>query len=253
MALDQKILTPASLLEDEPLEVAVVGGLYRPRNYDERFRGLVTVRTALAASLNIPAVRTLELIGAEAFVQQLRRLGLEGAVESGEYYGPSLALGSVDASLWELVNAYRTLANGGVRSPLRLAREEPEAQASRHLYSEATAFLLSQILSDRESRSATFGLENPLATRFWSAVKTGTSKDMRDKRLIFEAEGGNTGLRWLLDGQDLGPAAGPLLWEPVAGQHVLSLVDYERRTVDTVPFEVRPALTRVDSPPLPPR
>jgi penicillin-binding protein 1C len=367
MALDQKILTPASLLEDEPLELPVVGGLYRPRNYDERFRGLVTVRTALAASLNIPAVRTLDLVGVEAFVQQLRHLGLEGAVESGEYYGPSLALGSVDASLWELVNAYRTLANGGVWNPVRLTPGEPEAQTSWRLYSEATAFLVSHILSDRESRSTTFDLENPLSTRFWSAVKTGTSKEMRDnwcigysrlytvgvwvgnlsgepmrhvsgvtgaapvwmeivahlqrstpslplvppqgvlaskvsfpydveparaewflqgtephpsiqrlagsvpqiripasgevialdpdipsthQRVVFEGDGASPSLHWLLDGQDIGVGAGPVLWEPVPGQHILSLVDHERRAFDTVTFEVRPAVTTIDSPPL---
>ena len=180
LALERRLLTPASLLEDTPLDISVAGGLYRPRNYDEQFRGLTTMRTALAASLNSPAVRILELVGTDAFVQQLRSLGLEGAVESGDYYGPALALGSVDASLWELVNAYRTLANGGVRSALRLVPGTPRATAAHRVYSEATSFLLSHILSDRESRSPAFGLENPLATRFWSAVKTGTSKEMRD-------------------------------------------------------------------------
>ncbi len=184
MALEQRLLTAASLLEDTPLDLSVLGGLYRPKNYDERFRGLVTVRTALAASLNIPAVRTLELVGVEAFVQQLRRLGFEGMSEAGEYYGPSLALGSVDVSLGELVNAYRALANGGVWSPLHLMASEPEAKPARRVFSEQTAFLLSHILSDRDSRSVTFGLENPLATHFWSAVKTGTSKEMRDNWCI---------------------------------------------------------------------
>jgi penicillin-binding protein 1C len=78
------------------------------------------------------------------------------------------------------VNAYRTLANGGVWSPLRMLPEKSTGPSPRRLYSEATVFLVSSILADRESRSATFGLENPLATRFWTAVKTGTSKDMRD-------------------------------------------------------------------------
>ena len=88
-------------------------GEYRPRNYDERFRGLVSVRTALASSLNVPAVRTLDLIGEEAAVEQLRRLGFAGLTESGEFYGPSMALGSADVSLWELVQAYRSLARAG--------------------------------------------------------------------------------------------------------------------------------------------
>src|SRR5262249_46648392 len=179
LALDLRLLTPASLIEDTPLEIAVPDGLYRPQNYDEHFRGPVTLRTALAASLNVPAVRTLQLVGTETFVQQLKRLGFAGMVERGDYYGPALEVGSADVSLWELTNAYRTLANGGMWSSLRLTPDEPAASATR-VYSEPATFLISNILSDRASRSPTFGLDNPLATRFWSAVKTGTSKDMRD-------------------------------------------------------------------------
>ncbi len=180
LALEERLLTPASLLEDSPLEVPVTGGLYRPRNYEEEFQGLVSVRTALASSLNVPAVRTLQLLGEEAFARKLRDLGFEGLVESGEFYGPSLALGSAEVSLWELVNAYRTLANGGVMTPLRMRVDGRAPAPGRRLYSPEAAFLISSILADRESRSVTFGLENPLATPFWSAVKTGTSKDMRD-------------------------------------------------------------------------
>ncbi|HEX7548012.1 MAG TPA: penicillin-binding protein 1C, partial [Candidatus Methylomirabilis sp.] len=179
LALERRLLTPASLLEDTPLDVPVAGGVYRPRNYDEHFRGLLTVRTALAGSVNVPAVRTLSLVGLDAFVSHLEQLGFTGLMESGEFYGPSLALGSADVSLWELVNAYRSLANRGHWSALRMTPDAHDPTA-REAYSEATAFLLSSILADRESRSGTFGLENPLATRFWTAVKTGTSKDMRD-------------------------------------------------------------------------
>lgn len=179
LALERRLLTPASLLEDTPLDVPVAGGVYRPRNYDEHFRGLLTVRTALAGSVNVPAVRTLSLVGLDVFVSHLEQLGFTGLTESGEFYGPSLALGSADVSLWELVNAYRSLANQGRWSALRMTSDAHDPTA-REAYSEATAFLLSSILADRESRSGTFGLENPLATRFWTAVKTGTSKDMRD-------------------------------------------------------------------------
>lgn len=356
MALEQRILTPASLLEDTPLDLPVVGGLYRPWNYDGQFRGLVTVRTALAASINVPAVRALNLVGTERFVGQLRQLGFEGLEESGEYYGPSLALGSGDVSLWELVTAYRTLANGGMWGPLRMRPGEKGADASRRLYSEETAFLLSHILSDREGRSVTFGLESSLATRFWSAVKTGTSKGMRDnwcvgysrhytvgvwvgnfsgepmldvsgitgaapvwlevmawlhratpspspappagvlpkrvafprqvepervewflrgteplapeqrlagghprilapapgtvialdpdipssrQRLVFEAQEAGAGLRWVLDGTEIGPAADLFPWSPLPGKHTLSLVDGARRRLDSITFEVR--------------
>lgn len=179
LALERRLLTPASLLEDTPLDVPVAGGLYRPRNYDDHFRGTLTLRTALAGSVNVPAVRTLALVGQDAFVTQLTRLGFGGLTESGDFYGPSLALGSADVSLWELVSAYRSLAVGGMRAPLRLIMGAPTAPP-RRVYTEQTTFLLSSILADRESRSGTFGLENPLATSFWTAVKTGTSKDMRD-------------------------------------------------------------------------
>ena len=178
-ALERRLLTPVSLLEDTPLELPEQRGLYRPLDYDREFRGLVSMRTALASSLNVPAVRTIDMVGVEAFTGQLRALGFEGIVEQGDYYGAALALGSADVRLWDLVNAYRTLANGGRYSAMRLMNDgAPEP--TRQIYSPATAFLISDILADRASRAATFGLENALATRFWSAVKTGTSKDMRD-------------------------------------------------------------------------
>jgi penicillin-binding protein 1C len=179
LAFEQRLLTPATLLDDSPVDLPVAGGLYRPKNYDNHFRGLLTARTALASSLNVPAVKVLGLLGPERFVDRLRALGVEGLTEAGDYYGPALALGSADVSLWELVNAYRTLANGGVSRPLVLTpAARPEAR--RRVFSREAAFLVAHVLSDRESRSATFGLENALATPFWTAVKTGTSKDMRD-------------------------------------------------------------------------
>jgi len=160
--------------------VAVIRGIYRPNNYDSQFRGWVTARMALASSLNVPAVKTLSLVGLEPFLNRLRLLGIRGLLEAGDFYGPSLALGSVDVSLWELANAYRALANEGRWSEPRLVRDGKTSFAQRKVLSKGAAFLVSDILSDREARSMTFGLENPLASRFWTAVKTGTSKDMRD-------------------------------------------------------------------------
>lgn len=180
LAFDQRILTPASLLEDSPLDIAVISGIYQPRNYDSQFKGLVTSRIALASSLNVPAVKTLSLVGIEPFLNRLRQLGVKGLHESGDFYGPSLALGSADVTLWELTNAYRCLANEGQWSGLRLTFGEDGSIEKKRVFSKEATFLISDILSDREARSATFGLENPLSTRFWTAVKTGTSKDMRD-------------------------------------------------------------------------
>src|SRR5262249_51215263 len=127
LAIEQRLLTPGTLLEDAPLELGVAEGLYRPRNYDDAFRGLVSVRTALASSLNTPAGRPRGRVGGAAFVARLRAAGFAGIDRAAAYYGPSLALGSADVSLWELVGAYRTLANGGRFTPLRL---EPTAGAT---------------------------------------------------------------------------------------------------------------------------
>jgi len=179
LALDQHLLTAASLIEDTPLELPEQRGIYRPLDYDRQFRGLVSMRTALASSLNVPAVRTTDMVGVEVFADRLRRLGFSGLVEQGDYYGAALALGSADVSLWQLVNAYRTLANGGRYSQLRLTTD-PDTHMTTQVYSPEASFVISDVLSDRASRSTTFGLENSLATRYWSAVKTGTSKDMRD-------------------------------------------------------------------------
>jgi penicillin-binding protein 1C len=177
-ALDQRVLTAASLLDDSPLDLPGVGGVYRPGNYDKQFHGPVSARIALASSLNVPAVRTLNLIGVESGLKTLRNAGFT-TLKTDEFYGASLALGAADVSLWELANAYRSLANQGAWDALRLKDDDPRVPA-RRVFSPEAAFLIANILSDRESRSQTFLLESPLSTRFWTAVKTGTSKDMRD-------------------------------------------------------------------------
>ncbi len=176
-AFEKRLLTAASLIDDSPLELPVEGGVYRPRNYDEQFRGLVSARTALASSLNVPAVKTLNMLGVDQLVDKLGQFRFQN-LHAADYYGPSLALGAADVTLWDLVNGYRALANGGVAGDPRLTFQD--AQRESRVLSAGAAFLVSEILSDRESRSATFSLESPLSTRFWTAVKTGTSKDMRD-------------------------------------------------------------------------
>ncbi len=187
LAIEKEFLTAASILEDAPLQIPTAGGLYVPENYDREFLGPVSLRTALSASLNIPAVRTLMLVTPDALVERLRALGMKSLDREADYYGHSLALGSADVTLYELVNAYRVLANRGRWSALRIAADEA-AEGLTPVMDGRAAFIVSAILSDREARSATFGLENPLATRFWTAVKTGTSKDMRDNWCVGYSE-----------------------------------------------------------------
>ncbi|KAB0638566.1 penicillin-binding protein 1C [Burkholderia latens] len=192
-AIDEKRLTAASLLDDAPINLAAGGGLYIPQNYDKDFKGWVSVRSALGGSLNVPAVRTLVLVTPHRFARTLTALGLPLAQE-GDYYGFSLALGSADVTLLSLTNAYRALANGGVaRKVVDVPAAVPASGASpgsaraddgTRVFSEAASFVVTDILSDNNARVRTFGFDNPLATRFFSAVKTGTSKDMRDNWTI---------------------------------------------------------------------
>jgi penicillin-binding protein 1C len=182
LALERDYLTAASLLDDSPIALDTRSGLYLPQNYDREFKGLVSVRTALGSSLNVPAVRALMLVGVEAYRERLYALGYRGITQPGDFYGYALALGSAEVSLWEQVQAYRALARGGRWSPIRtrLGAEAPE----RRLLADDVSFIVSDILSDRAARSVTFGLDSHLDTPFWSAVKTGTSKDMRDNWCI---------------------------------------------------------------------
>lgn len=182
LAIERRLLTAASLMDDSPLEVGVGSGSYVPQNYDRAFKGFASVRTSLASSLNVPAVRTLLTVGVEDFHARLSALGLSTLVEDADFYGPSLALGSLDVTLLELSNAYRTLANGGSHGLVSL-RAGPKRPA-KHVLAPGASWIVGDILSDRGARSPTFGLKNDLATAYWSAVKTGTSKDMRDNWCI---------------------------------------------------------------------
>ena len=184
LALEKKLLTAASPLDDSPVNINTPTGLYVPQNYDRDFRGWVKVRAALASSLNVPAVKTLALVGGENFLQRLRELGFSQLNEADDFYGPALALGGAEVSLWELTNAYRTLANEGRQGPLQLSLAAKASPGAAPVLDPGGVYIVNDILSDRAARSLSFGLENALATRYWSAVKTGTSKDMRDNWCI---------------------------------------------------------------------
>jgi len=142
----------------------------------------VSARTALGSSLNVPAVRVGAMLGADALWARLNAFGF-ALPETGGYYGDSLALGSADVTLLALTNAYRALANGGVLSPTRL-RPAAKRSAARRVASAAATYLVTDILSDNNARALTFGLDSSLALRGPVAVKTGTSKDLRDNWCI---------------------------------------------------------------------
>jgi len=215
-AIGERRLTAASLLEDSPLDLPTGAGLYGPQNYDGSYRGTVSVRTALASSLNVPAVRAGVIVTPIAFAQTLQRLGLTTVDRGGDHYGFSLALGSADVTLVELTNAYRALANGGRFSPVRTragigdAAQEPRGarrvRGSHLALDPAAAFIVADILADRDARAPTFGWDSPLALSFRASVKTGTSKDMRDNWCVGFSQRFTVGV-WV------GNAAGGPMWD----------------------------------------
>lgn len=176
-------LTAASILDDSPVQLDTASGLYVPKNYDHSFKGPVSVRHALASSLNVPAVRALVIDDVQQFRDRLWALGYHGLVEDGEYYGFSLALGSAEVSLVEQANAFRTFANQGRYSPVHFMRgAKPEG--ARQIVTPAAAFIVGDILADASARTDAFGADSALRLPFWAAAKTGTSKGMRDNWCI---------------------------------------------------------------------
>jgi len=181
--IEKRWLTAASILDDSPVQLDTASGLYVPKNYDHSFKGPVTVRKALASSLNVPAVRTLVIDDVQQFRDRLWALGYHGLVEDGDYYGFSLALGSAEVSLVEQANAFRTLANLGRWSPVRFVKGAPAGE-QRRIVGAGAAFIVGDILSDATARTDAFGADSALRLPFWAAAKTGTSKGMRDNWCI---------------------------------------------------------------------
>ncbi|WP_200934443.1 MULTISPECIES: penicillin-binding protein 1C [unclassified Methylophilus] len=186
LAMDQGWLNASSVLDDSPLALTTPSGLYIPQDYDRHFQGAISVRTALGASLNVPAIRTLTLVGVDPFLDKLRKLGLSSLTRDADHYGFGLALGGAETTLLQLTNAYRALANGGLWQAVSFipASTSTVEGESRQVFSPQASFIIGDILSDPGARTITFGLSSPLSTRTWAAVKTGTSKAMRDNWAI---------------------------------------------------------------------
>ena len=113
MAMDQGLCTPASMVADVPMRFAS----YTPRNYSLEYAGPVSLRRALVQSLNIPALRCVEQVGIENFVDQLRRLGFSSLNQPADHYGLGIVVGSGETTLLDLGNAYACLARGGRLAP----------------------------------------------------------------------------------------------------------------------------------------
>lgn len=179
MALD-KGWTPATIIDDSPLSGAVGTGMHWFKNYSNTYYGRITLREALANSLNIPAVRTIGYVGASKYLNTLHRLGFESLDRGVEVYDEGLALGNGEVTLLELVTAFTALANKGVYRPLRYTLDDPGARRSERIWSAEASSLIGNILSDPYARRLEFGAGSVLNLPVQTAAKTGTSTDYRD-------------------------------------------------------------------------
>lgn len=177
---------------DEKTNFGVWGNKeYIPQNYDGLFRGPVTLREALAQSLNIPSVKVLlDLAGLQESINTARKSGLTTLKESASFYGPAIVLGGGEVRLIDMVSAYGVFATEGRKQPaisiLRIEDSkgniiEQKKKTSRKILDEQTARLLNDILSDNEARSPMFGYNSPLYfPNYQVAAKTGTTDNWRD-------------------------------------------------------------------------
>jgi len=195
--------TPSTLIWDVRSEFPPSGDPNDPRepyvpvNYDERYHGPVTVRSALANSYNIPAVKALQYVGVyddpttadeDGLVAFARRLGITTLTRND--YGLSLTLGGGDVTLLEMAGAYAVFANGGRQiPPVAITRIEDRSgdvvyqytpPAGEQVIRAEHAFLISSILSDNQARTPAFGPNSYLHLPFQVAAKTGTTNDFRD-------------------------------------------------------------------------
>ncbi len=173
-------LTPADLVDDRQVEYGLSQGVYKPTNYDNRFHGRVSLRTALASSLNVPAVKVLDKVGLHQVYKKMKAAGLDSLEQEPDYYGLGLTLGSGEVSLLELASAYAALADGGRYRPPVFFLDQPQEDQTRQAFSPQAAYLITHILSDDAARSTGFSRNSPLVLPFPAAAKTGTSKNFRD-------------------------------------------------------------------------
>lgn len=166
---------------------------YRPKNYDGKFRGPVTMRTSLGSSLNIPAVKALAIGGLENFLQLAYDMGFgtfEPTPQNLRRYGLALTLGGGEVHMIDTSTAYSAFANGGHKiEPVAILKVEDKDSHQLYQYRptegkrvipEDAAFLINHILSDNNARVPAFGANSLLNTGKPIAVKTGTTNEQKD-------------------------------------------------------------------------
>lgn len=193
----EKGYTPATVIYDVETQFNSSEGAYTPQNYDLDYHGMVRLREALGSSLNIPAVKVLELNGVNDFRDFLIRLGFDSLHESADFYGLALTLGGAEVRLKNLAEAYLTLANYGEQkdTSFLLKVEDSEGKILQQWQQPNSNFILGEngrqhafqiidIMSDANARLIGFGEGGILEIGRPAAVKTGTTRNFKDNLTV---------------------------------------------------------------------
>ncbi len=188
-AFERGYLPSTMLLDVQTSYQAADGAPYTPENYDLRYHGPVSARTALACSYNAAAVRLADQIGVDALLDMGRRMGIR-SWERLAVRDLALALGAGELTLWELAQAYGVLARAGTLVPTYLIESihagdgrllyQAEPPAPVRIVGAEAAYLVSHVLADEAARAPAFGIGGVLSLPYEAAVKTGTTTDWRD-------------------------------------------------------------------------
>src|SRR5437660_563341 len=227
--------TAATPLLDVPSTFATDEGPYTPANFDRSFHGVVPLRVALASSLNVPAVRTLDAIGLDAMLEISHRFGLT-TLNSVESYGLALTLGSGEVRLMDLTNAFAAFGAGGMLAePFAIARVRDASgrilfdrtpAAPRRVLSAEHAYLVTDILSDPDARIPGFGGVTPIEARDWA----------RAAGLTLRSDGASAARDAL---RIVAPVAGTKIYfAPELSSHLVVLRAVAARGIERVTFAV---------------
>ncbi len=190
--------TAATVIPDTPISYSLPGQpIYSPRNYDSRFHGNVSLRTALACSYNVPAVKVLSSMGVSRMIDKGKDMGIT-TWEDKNRFGLSLTLGGGEVKMTDMAVVFGSLANTGERVNLHsvlevkdskgrtLEKFNPSLEETSIALKPSTAYILTNILSDNKARTPAFGPKSSLVIEDHPhvAVKTGTTQNMRDNWTI---------------------------------------------------------------------
>lgn len=185
-----------TIVVDEPTNFGIYGGKpYMPQNYDGRFRGPVTLKAALAQSLNVPSVKVLAyLAGLEDSIKTAQEMGISTLTKPPSFYGLSLVLGGGEVKLLDMVSAYGVFAQEGLKaSPSAILRIEDQQgnileennKTPERVLETRVARMINDILSDNNARAPVFGPNSSLyIPGYQVAAKSGTTQDFKDGWVI---------------------------------------------------------------------